>query len=208
MLPPTADARFLAELTSHASDLSEAASTVEAALEAGEESPGWLPLTMHAATAYVRPFIHSNVRRRLDQIPEFPGVLDEWSRLHRMVRQYRNTTVAHSQSGLATPVVMALLNEDAAVGRVMAVTVSHPMPRAIAEQLQQLIAAISALVDSILEPVAVRLEQQLATVDAATVAAWPALDVNHELDEAFSGVHRRTQQPQVRLYWHVERTQR
>lgn len=40
VLPPTADARFLAELTSHASDLSEAASTAGAALEAGEESPG------------------------------------------------------------------------------------------------------------------------------------------------------------------------
>jgi hypothetical protein len=72
-LPQAPAPELLAELTSHGSDLSEAASALELALSAGEESALWTPLTMHAVAAYVRPFIHSNVRRRLDQMTGFSG---------------------------------------------------------------------------------------------------------------------------------------
>jgi hypothetical protein len=50
-LPPSPDADLLAELTSHGSDLSEAVRALAPALDAGEESHLWMPLTMHAATA-------------------------------------------------------------------------------------------------------------------------------------------------------------
>ncbi|MDQ0925671.1 hypothetical protein QF038_004179 [Pseudarthrobacter sp. W1I19] len=72
VLPDTPDTRLLTELTSHASDLSEASHALACALGAGEGSELWIPLTSHAVTAYIRPFILSNVRRRLDEMPEIP----------------------------------------------------------------------------------------------------------------------------------------
>ena len=74
VLPDTADTRLLVDLTTHANDLSEASHTLACALSAGEESELWMPLTSHAVTAYIRPFIFSNVRRRLD---EMPGIILE-----------------------------------------------------------------------------------------------------------------------------------
>lgn len=51
LLPDSVESRLLTDLTSHATDLSEAAQALRFAREAGEASPLWMPLTMHAATA-------------------------------------------------------------------------------------------------------------------------------------------------------------
>ena len=165
-----------------------------------------MPLTMHAVTAYVRPFIHSNVRRRLDEMAGFPGVPTRWTSVHAAVRTYRNTTVAHSQSNLASPLPVALLNDDGTVQRVMGMMASHPMPRVLAAQLRDLIDEVAMLVEAMTQPVVERLEATLACTDAATIADWPTPQVRHHLDEDFTAAHRRTQQPQVTLYWQVERT--
>lgn len=188
LLPSSPDTDRLAELTSHGSDLSEASGALELALDAGEESALWMPLTMHAVTAYVRPFIHSNVRRRLDQMTGFNGVPDRWASVHAAVRTYRNTTVAHSQSDLASPLPIALLNEDGTARRVMGITASHPMPRVLAVQLRDLINEVATLVEAVTRPVVERLEQTLAGTDAATIAGWPTPRVRHHLDEDFTGV--------------------
>lgn len=74
VLPDTADTRLLVELTSHAGDLSEAAHALSCALTEGEGWELWMPLTSHAVTAYIRPFIHSNVRSRLDEMSGVPAI--------------------------------------------------------------------------------------------------------------------------------------
>lgn len=130
-LPDSADSRLLVDLTSHASDLSEASHALRLALEAGEGEPAWFPLTMHAVTANIRPFIHSNVRPRLDQMPGFPGIPDGLQSIHdtiRKYRKYRNTTVAHCQSDLTMPVAVALLDGEGRVDKVQGSTFPHPMP--------------------------------------------------------------------------------
>lgn len=205
-LPSSPDAQLLAELTSHGSDLSEAASALDLALDAGEESALWMPLTMHAVTAYVRPFIHSNVRRRLDEMAEFPGISTRWASVHAAVRSYRDTTVAHSQSNLASPLPVALLNDDGTVRRVMGMMVSHPMPRVLAVRLRDLTDEVAAFVEAMTQPVVERLEATLACTDAARIAGWPTPQVRHHLDEEFTASNRRTRPPQVGLYWHVDRT--
>ncbi|MGO4435096.1 hypothetical protein AB4Y88_17945, partial [Paenarthrobacter sp. RAF9] len=86
------------DLTSHANDLSEASHALACALGAGEESELWMPLTSHAVTAYIRPFIFSNVRSRLDEMPGIPAVPAAHQAVHDIIRKYRNTTIAHSQS--------------------------------------------------------------------------------------------------------------
>lgn len=185
-LPPSPDAELLAALTSHGSDLSEAASALELALTAGE-SALWMPLTMAAVTAYVRPFIHSNVRSRLDQMIGFSWARIRWASVHAVVRTYRNTTVAHSGSDLASPLPVALLKDDGTVQRVMGITASHPMPRDLAVQLCNLIEEVATLVEAMTQPVVERLQVTLAGTHAATIAAWPTPQVRHHPRR---GLHR------------------
>lgn len=87
---------------------------------------------MHAVTAYSRPFIVSKVRGRLDTMDQFSGVPTGFKPVHDMVRNYRNTTVAHSQSDLVLPIALALLDDNGAVRDVVGVTFIHQMPLAVA----------------------------------------------------------------------------
>lgn len=98
MLPDTPDSRLLAELSSYSDDLSEASDTIDQALEAGHDSPLWQPLTSYAVVAYMRAFAHSNVRSGLLAHVPIP---DDLLETHHMVRGYRNTTIAQSQSELS-----------------------------------------------------------------------------------------------------------
>lgn len=88
----------------------------------------------------------------------------------------------------------------------MGMMVSHPMPRVLAAQLRDLIDEVSALIYAMTQPVVQRLEATLACTDAARIADWPTPQVRHHLDEEFTASNRRTRQPQVAFYWHVERT--
>lgn len=91
------------DLTSHAGDLSEAEHTLTHAFTVGESSPLWVPLTSHAVTAYIRPIILSKVRARLDKMPGIQALPLSLQSVHDLVRKYRNTTIAHSQSDLTMP---------------------------------------------------------------------------------------------------------
>lgn len=122
VLPDMDDTRLLVDLTSHASDLSEASHALAQALEAGEESPLWVPLTSHAVTAYIRPFILSKVRERLDEMAGIPAMPAALKPVHDLVRKYRNTTVAHSQSDLAVPVPVPVLYATGQVVNVIGVS--------------------------------------------------------------------------------------
>jgi hypothetical protein len=76
---------------------------------------------------------------------------------HEMIRKYRNTTIAHSQSDLVMPLPVAFLNEAGEVMRVLGMSVIHPMPRVIAERFDQLLTTMEAIVEDATRPVLERL---------------------------------------------------
>jgi hypothetical protein len=203
-IPDSLDARLLVELTSHATDLSEASHTLRLALDAGEDSELWLPLTMHAATAYCRPFAESKVRARLETTEQFPQIPAELTPVHEMIRKYRNTTVAHSQSDLVLPIALARLDDHGAVRDVLGVTFTHPMPRAVAERFAELVDAVEALVEDATRPVTQRLKKKLTAVAPEVVAAWTMPEPLVAHDHEFSGARARTWRPQFTTYWHIE----
>ncbi|MFQ4150283.1 hypothetical protein AAGW05_16610 [Arthrobacter sp. LAPM80] len=203
-LPDSADSRLLADLTSHASDLSEASHTLRLAMEAGESTPPWFPLTMHAVTAYIRPFILSNVRTRLDQMPEFPGIPGEFQLIHDTIRKYRNTTVAHSQSDLTMPIAVALLDENGQVRDVQGWTLLHPMPGSVAKDFDRLIGTMETIVDDATKSVADRLRKHLVDESPETIAAWPNPDFLAARDNEFQSTRQRTRAPQFTSYWRID----
>jgi len=113
VLPAAPETRLLVALTSHASDLSEAAHTLRHAFEAGEGSELWLPLTSHAVTAYIRPLFIRTFAHGSPKCPASRALPATLAGVHDVIRKYRNTTVAHSHSELILPRPVAFL--DAAV---------------------------------------------------------------------------------------------
>lgn len=210
VLPDSPDTRLLVELTSHANDLSEAAHSLGKALDSGEGSDVWEPLTSHAVTAYIRPFIHSNARARLDHMAEFPGIPAELLATHDMIRKYRNTTVAHSQSDLVMPLPVALLSGVDQVVHVWGMTVVHPMPGTIAVRFADLlttIESIESIVDTAIQPVTERLRAWVQTESRATVRQWQGPEVTHSTDDAFNGYRSRSRIPRFTIYMRTEKVQ-
>lgn len=204
LLPDSPENRLATALVSHASDLSEAAQSLELAREAGEGSVLWMPLTMHAVTAYVRPFIHSAVRPRLDEMSCFPGIPDERRSLHETIRRYRNTTVAHSQSTLVLPIALAVLDTRGLVTDVRGFSVAQQMPGAIAAEFDDLIDTVRTLVAAATRPVLDSLRERYRRVDALTVSDWPGPGITFAPDTDFTAAQARNRDPRYTAYVHVE----
>lgn len=193
------------DLTSHAGDLSEALHALGCALNAGEGSELWMPLTSHAATAYVRPFIHSNVRTRLDEMPGFPPVPAALQSVHETVRKYRNTTIAHSQSNLSMPLPLAFLGAQGQGVDVMGLSIIHPMPLAVAERFTDLISAVEDAVDMATQPVLERLRTWLKDQSPETISGWRSPELLHAADSDFTASQRRSRTPRFTTYWRAGR---
>jgi hypothetical protein len=204
VLPDTPDARLLIDLTSHANDLSEAAHALGCALDAGEGSSLWEPLTSHAVTAYVRPFIISKVRARLDAMPEVPGLPPHLRSVHDRIRKYRNTTIAHSQSELVMPLPVAILNDEGHGVDVIGMTLTHPMPHAFAQRFAELISASEDIVDQATQPVLERLRASLRDETPETISNWPQPEISHAVDVDFTAARARKRAPRFTTYWRVE----
>lgn len=204
VLPDAPHTRLLVALTSHASDLSEAAHTLRNAFEAGESSELWLPLTSHAVTAYIRPFIHSNVRARLDEIPGIPALPHTLTGVHELIRKYRNTTVAHSQSELTMPLPVAVLDAEGRGVKVSGVSIIHSMPLATAESFADLISVMEDIVDQATQPVLESLRTWLQSQAPETIKGWDHPEFIHATDSDFSAANRRKPAPRFTAYWHVE----
>ncbi|MDQ0770633.1 hypothetical protein QF031_003382 [Pseudarthrobacter defluvii] len=204
VLPDMDDTKLLVDLTSYASDLSEASHTLAQALEAGEESPLRGPLTSHAVTAYIRPFILSKVRERLDEMPGIPAVPVALVPVHNLVRKYRNTTVAHSQSDLTMPVPVAVLDTEGQVVNVIGVSLVQPMPRVIAEQLHSLISVMEDIVEKATEPVRERLRAWSKQQSPEDVSRWQLPELVHAVDTDFTAGRKRSRSPRYTSYWHTE----
>lgn len=201
VLPDMPDSRLLVELTSHASDLSEASHTLASALAAGESSELWLPLTSHSVTAYIRPFIHSNVRRRLDELPVVITVPPSLQWLHEVVRQYRNTTIAHSQSNLALPLPVVLLDNAGNPTKVAPVSLINQMPKAFAERFAELVAAMEDAVEHATQPVLERLHAWVKNKTADDIGYWNPPEFVHAAALEFNAGERRTLVPRYTAYW-------
>lgn len=204
VLPDTVDARLLVDLTSHANDLSEAAHALACAFDVGEGSRLWEPLTSHAVTAYVRPFIVSNVRSRLDQMPEVPGLSPNLRSVHDRIRKYRNTTIAHSQFELVMPLPLAILDDEGHGVDVVGVTVTHPMPHAFAQHFAELISASEDIVEQATQPVLERLRAWLRDETPQTISSWQQPDISHAVDTDFTAARARKRAPRFTAYWRVE----
>lgn len=203
MLPDSPDSRLLAELSSYADDLSEAGETIDLALKVGSESPTWQPLTSSAVVAYMRAFAHSNVRSGLLAHLSIPADLQA---AHEMIRSYRNTTVAHSQSQLSMSLPLAVLTEDGRVRKVVPITVRHNLPTTTASRIADTIDRVSSLLQEQIRPLATRLAREYSSASPETIAAWPVPELNHQRAEEFSGKSRRGRTPRFTAYWDVEMT--
>lgn len=203
VLPDSPDTRLLVDLTSHANDLSEAGHSLETALSSGEGTELWEPLTSHAVTAYIRPFIISNVRDRLDEMSEFPGIPRELMAIHELIRKYRNAKVAHSQSDLVMPLPVALLGDTGEVRRVLGTTITHQMPLVIAERFAHLVGTMETVVDEIRQPVIERLLSWAESQTPEAVRNWEGPEVSASLDTEFTAARERKRRPHFTAYWHV-----
>ncbi|MFF2244297.1 hypothetical protein ACFVTM_08980 [Arthrobacter sp. NPDC058130] len=195
------------ELTSHANDLSEASHALTCALTAGQDSELWMPLTSQAVSAYVRPFIHSNVRTRLDKMPEVTAVPDPLQPVHDTIRKYRNTTVAHSQSNLVMPLPIAIRDAQGRGVNVVGITITHQMPLAVAQRFAELISAMEERVDHATQAVLERLRAWLSDQDPAVIDGWPFPDVAHATDSDFTAAHPRRGATHFTTYWSTTQTE-
>ena len=201
MLPDTPETRLLTELSSYADDLSEAAAAMDLALEAGGESPLWPPLTGYAVVAYMRAFVHSNVRSGLLTHLEIP---DDLAETHSMIRTYRNTTVAHSQSQLSLSLPLAALTAEGRVKTVVPITVRHNLPPSTASRISQAIERISALVDDLTRPLTEQLSDKYSSASPEMIATWPVPEVSQKDAEDFSAQSKRGRTPHFAVYWDVD----
>ena len=92
--------------------------------------------------AYIRPFVPSKIRERLDEMAGSKLCQLLFKHVHELVRKYRNTTVAHSKSDLAVPVPVAVRDATGQVVNVIEVSLIQPMPRFLAERFQSLISVM------------------------------------------------------------------
>ncbi|WP_281886904.1 hypothetical protein [Agromyces rhizosphaerae] len=201
MLPSTPGTRLLIELASYAEDLSEAGEALELAFEAGPGSSCWLPLTNAAVVAYMRAFGRSDARGDLAAHIELPEDLHE---THAMIRDYRNRSVAHSQSGLSMSLALAHLGTDGRVATVRAMTVRHALPAHTATRVADAVERIEAMLAERIQTLSDALAAEFREVSAHTVAAWTSPIIEHRLAEQFSGRSRRGSRPQFTMYWETE----
>lgn len=201
MLPDTPDSRLLAELSSYSDDLSEASDAIEQALKAGHESPLWQPLTSYAVVAYMRAFAHSNVRSGLHGHVPVPDDLVE---THDMIRGYRNTTIAHSESELSMSLPLAMLTPEGTVRQVLPITIRHNLPQRTARRIAEAVDRMSALVSEKIKQLAERLIAEYRDASRDTVACWPVPNLDHEHADRFTAKSRRLRQPRFVAYWDVD----
>lgn len=201
MLPDTPDSRLLAELSSYSDDLSEASDAIDQALEAGHDSPLWQPLTSYAVIAYIRAFAHSNVRSGL--LAHIP-IPDDLVDTHDMIRGYRNTTIAHSQSELSMSLPLATLTSEGAVSQVIPITIRHNLPQTTARRIAETVDRMSGLVSEMIKPLAERMTAEYQDASPDAVAAWPVPDLDHEHAAEFTAQSRRRRQPRFVAYWDVD----
>ena len=172
MVGDSPDTGLFIELSSYVADLTEAQQALDLAIRGKQEgSPlddARAYLIGFAVVAYCRAVMHSNVRRRLTDHVAVPADLVE---IHNHVKNFRNATVAHSQSDLAVTYPVGVLDADSLEVRYVAgVTTSSTQPWQVVRGYQTLVATMDGLLDQAIETVRTRLERQLRMTDPRILA--------------------------------------
>lgn len=205
MVPDSEEARSFIELSSYGADLSEARHALDLAImsrgQGSQLEDAAAYLIAFAVVAYCRTYFPSNVRKPLTDHIVIPA---EYSDIHAMVGAFRNTTIAHSQSNLATTFPVGFL--DAATLRVRdvaAMTVSQTLPPRVVDRFRELVEAADDLLFEVTEPVRQRLVENLNGSDLARM-----MDVGGQLrivdatDADFAPRTRRRPYPTAQtVYW-------
>ena len=206
-VPDSEDARLFVELSSYGADLAEARHALNLAIKSrGGESEledAGAYLIAFAVVAYCRTYFPSNVRKPLTDHIAIPAELSD---IHGLVGAFRNTTIAHSQSNLATTFPVGVL--DAATHRVQdvtAATVLQTLPPRLVERFRELIEAADDLLFDATEPVRQRLFEQLSGSDLATlIDDGGHLKIVDVMDADFAPRTRRRPYPTSHtVYWSV-----
>lgn len=148
----------------------------------------------------MRAFAQSKVRPGL--LAHVP-VPDDLVEIHEMIRGYRNTTLAHSQSELSMSLPLATLSPQGTVLQVLPITLRHNLPRSTAHRMAEAVDRMCALVAERIVPLAERLTAQYRDASPAAVAAWPVPKLPHERADQFAAQSRRGRDPRFVAYWDV-----
>ena len=203
-VPDSPDARLFIELSSFGSDLTEAHDALDMAVrfKAGDEPlPDAVPFLIgFAVVAYCRTILHSSVRRPLTEHVEIPG---EFLEIHQTVRDFRNATIAHSQSNLAATLPVAVLDSGSKRLRdVTAVSVLQTLPWLGVHRFQTLVETMTDLLDEVIHPVRTRLAAALRGVSYEALLAAPRPTVLERLADDFEPRSKRPPYPRsLTLYW-------
>jgi hypothetical protein len=172
MVPDSADARLFIELSSYGADLAEASHALDLASDSGEDSrfqDAAAYLIGFAAIAYCRTFFPSNVRKPLTDHIVIPA---ELRNVHELVGAFRNTTIAHSQSELATTFPVGVLDAGTLrVRHVTGATTSQTLPPPLVDRFRELVETVDGLLFRVTEPVRQRLIEELTESDLAEMVA-------------------------------------
>lgn len=204
MVEDSPDARLFIELSSHAADLIEAHHALELALQEHDPSSALADagpyLVGFAVVAYGRSILHSNVRGRLTDHVNVP---DHFADVHEQIKDFRNATIAHSQSELSVTYPMGFLDPSTLeVSHVSAVTMSSLLPIAVTQRFRKLVEAMIDQLDLAIEPIRARLEVGIRQThpDALIAGARPMV-VTRAADD-FEPRSKRTRYPtRQTLYW-------
>ncbi|WP_406636954.1 hypothetical protein [Pseudarthrobacter quantipunctorum] len=203
-VPDSADARLFVELSSYGADLAEARHALDLAIKSrGEGSPledAAAYLIAFAVVAYCRTYFPSNIRKPLTDHIDIP---DELSDIHRLVGAFRNTTIAHSQSKLATTFPVGVVDaETLRVRDVTAATVLQTLPPPLVDRFHKLVAAADDLLYEATEQIRQRLIQRLKGSDMETMVGQGAPLIADAMDADFNPRTRRGPFPTSHtMYW-------
>lgn len=204
MVEDSPDARLFIELSSHAADLIEAHHALELALQehdSGSTLADASPyLVGFAVIAYGRSVLHSNVRGRLTDHVVVPGHLTD---VHEQIKNFRNATIAHSQSELSVTYPTGFLDPSTLeVSHVSAVTMSSTLPIAVTQRFRILVEAMIDQLDQAIEPIRTRLEDGLRQINPDALLAGARPTVLTKAAEDFEPRSKRTRYPtRQTLYW-------
>ena len=204
MVGDSPDTRLFVEMLSYAADLTEAQQALHLAVRGKQEGAplddARKYLIGFAVVAYCRAVMHSNVRGRLTDYVEVPADLLE---IHNHVKNFRNATVAHSQSDLAVTYPVGVLDADSLEVRYVAgLTTSSTLPWQVVRAFQTLVATMDGLLDEAIEPVRTRLERRLRMTDPRIVAAVAPPRVIEKFAVDFDAKTKREPYPTSHtVYW-------
>ena len=204
-VPDSADARLFVELSSYGADLAEARHaldlTIKSRGEGSQLEDAGAYLIAFAVVAYCRTYFHSNVRKPLTDHIAIP---DELLDIHQLVGAFRNTTIAHSQSNVATTFPVGVLDASTLrVRDVSAMTASQTLPPPLVELFRELVETVDDRLFEVTEAVRQRLAEQLSRADLARmVDEGGQLKIVDATDEDFTPRTRRRPYPASHTwYW-------